>query len=329
MLTEIAQNYIVIFSSYMNQFLKWGKWLFFSLLLIQIVWLTLWYAFDYHSFTESMIAFVKRIFIITLFYTIMINPSWLADVVKTALFMGNSLTGMVLDPSSLIMMGITIGNKIIIPIQQSNLMNMGFGVIFISTVYLVVVFSFISIAIDMAVLLIAATALISFATLFIGFVALGATAHIARQSCDIILENCIKLLGIYLVIGPASTTLQAILVHIPTTIKSFDPYVWIMATTLLFLSLTKYLPRQLSKVVRNAITDMRFDEIKAITHVVTGSSQTEHRISDVTYKNEIIEQRSVRGLSDEVPKFSSSHPNIEIVRSDKKIAMPSNPFRDK
>jgi type IV secretory pathway TrbL component len=74
-LTTAAQSYMTTFSGYVNQFLQWGQWLFFSLLVINIVWMALWCAFDRHSFSESMPSFIKKFFVITVFYTIMMHPS--------------------------------------------------------------------------------------------------------------------------------------------------------------------------------------------------------------------------------------------------------------
>ena len=244
-----AQNYLLIFSSYVNQFLHWGQWLFYSLLIIQIVWMCLWYAFDFHSFTDSMAAFIKRFFVITLFYTIMINPSWLAQIIKTILLMGSTLTHMALDPASLIETGIGIANKIIHPLGETNLLNAGFSMIVISAVYLVILFVFINIAVDLSIALIIPTALISVATFLLGFSALNATSAIARKILDVILANCIKLLGLYLVVAAGSKTLVTLSNAIPTAMKSFDPYVWIVASTLLFLALSKVLPQQLVTII--------------------------------------------------------------------------------
>lgn len=254
-LTQVAQTYLAIFSSYFHQFLQWGEWLFYSLLVIQIVWMTLWYAFDYASFSESMSGFIKRFFVITFFYSIMSNPSWLAEILKTTLFMGKTLTNTSLDPSSLISIGIAIGNKIIIPIEKTNLLSTGFSSVLILIVYAWVVFVFLSVAIDLAITLIVTTALIAAATFFLGFSALETTAHIARQTLNIILENCFKLLGLYLVVGATNRTVPLLVNCIPKEMMNFDAYVWIIAIALLFWSLARNLPRQFAKIASNAIQD--------------------------------------------------------------------------
>lgn len=254
-LTTAANSYIHVFSSYTNTFLQWGKWLFFSLLTIQLVWMTLWYAFDRHAIAETLPSFLKKFFGITFFYTLMIHPAWLGSVLHTAQSMGNTLVHAPIDPSSLISQGIGLGNQLLIPVTHSSLMTMGLGVLIIAVVYLVVLFAFISIALDLALTLIVTTALISISTFFLSFAALGATHQIARQTLDVILAHCVKLLGIYLVVAAGSQTITAVALAIPSEIKTFDPYAWIVAVVLLFYLLAKHLPNQLAKIVSGAILE--------------------------------------------------------------------------
>jgi P-type conjugative transfer protein TrbL len=273
-LTTAAQSYMTTFSGYVNQFLQWGQWLFFSLLVINIVWMALWCAFDRHSFSESMPSFIKKFFVITVFYTIMMHPSWLGEILKTVQFMGSTLTHAPIDPSSIISEGIGIGNKIIIPIEKSSILTLGFGLIIISIVYVIVLFVFISIALDLALTLIITTALIAVATFFLGFAALGATSQIARQTLDVILANCVKLLGIYLVVAAGSQTMIAVSGAIPTSMASFDPYAWIVAVALLFWLIAKNLPNQLAKIVSGAIQETRGTDAAALAMSAVSYAQT-------------------------------------------------------
>jgi len=254
-ITTAANSYTHLLSGYTNTFLQWGKWLFFSLLTIQLVWMTLWYAFDRYAIAETLPSFLKRFFGITFFYTVMIHPAWLGSMLNTAQSMGNTLVHAPIDPSSLISQGIGLGNQLLMPVTKSSLMTMGLGVLIIAVVYLVVLFVFINIALDLALTLILTTALISISTFFLGFSALGVTNQIARQTLDVILAHCVKLLGIYLVVATGSQTITAIAMAIPSEIKTFDPYAWIVAVVLLFYLLAKHLPNQLAKIVSGAILE--------------------------------------------------------------------------
>ncbi len=102
-LTRASTSYMQTFHHYGSQFAQWGQWLFVSLLTINMVWMCLWYAFDRHSFAESMPSFIKRFFSVAFFYTLMMNPSWLMDVLRSAQGMGKALTHMPFDPSSKIL----------------------------------------------------------------------------------------------------------------------------------------------------------------------------------------------------------------------------------
>jgi type IV secretory pathway TrbL component len=248
-LISATQTYIDVFRSYLNQFLIWGQWLFSILLVINLGWLWFWYAIDKSNIVQGLSAFLKKFFILMLFYTIMVNHHWLFSILTTTQSMGQTLTGIPLDPSAIIANGIMIANKILIPIEKSSLLTAGFGLFIALIVYLIIAFTFISIALDLALTLIIATALISLSTFFLGFAALGATSGIAKQSLNMLLAICMKLLGIYIVVGAGSKTIAMVTAAIPTSILSFDAYIWIIATILLFWLLAKNLPNQMVKII--------------------------------------------------------------------------------
>ena len=66
-ITQATQEYITVFSGYFDQFFKWGQWLFFGLLTINLVLMCLWYAFDRESFSDSMGQFIRKFFVIAFF----------------------------------------------------------------------------------------------------------------------------------------------------------------------------------------------------------------------------------------------------------------------
>jgi P-type conjugative transfer protein TrbL len=285
-LTSASETYMNTFHGFQNQFTEWGQWIFFSFLVINIVWLSLWYAFDKHSFSETIPSFIKRFFIIAFFYTIMMNPSWIMSILKTAQFMGSSLTHSPIDPSSIISVGIGLGNKIIAPFLKSSLLMEGVGFFFVLITYVIVLFVFIMIAIELAVTLILTSALISIATFFLGFAALETTSQISRQCLDVVLGNCVKLLGIYLVVAVGSQSFSTMATQIPTTLDQlkhtgFDVYGWIIAVSVLFYVLAKTLPSQLAKIVSGSIQETNGAEIAALSVAAITSAKSAMEISRV------------------------------------------------
>ncbi len=249
-LSTATQNYITTISGFVNQFLQWGQWLFYSLLVMNIVWMCLWYAFDRDSFSDNLGSFIKKFFMISLFYTIMMNHSWLVSLLQSSTQMGGTLTGAQTDPSSIISEGIGIANKVMAPIASTSLLSVSFSAILILIVYVIILFVFISIALQLAVTLIVTSALITFSTFFLGFAALSATTQIARNTLDVILGNCMKLLGIYLVVACGSKTIISAANSIQTsTVNNFDQYVWLLTVVLLFWLFAKNLPEQIAKII--------------------------------------------------------------------------------
>ena len=91
-LTSASQQFANAFGVYYVQLLSWGQDLFFSLLTINIVIMAMWYAFDSESIKDSMGKFLRRYFVIGIFYTIMLNHSWLLELIHSSEFMGSALT---------------------------------------------------------------------------------------------------------------------------------------------------------------------------------------------------------------------------------------------
>lgn len=262
--TTVTQNYLASFSHFSSLFLKWGQLIFWSLLTINFAWMCLWYAFDKNCFTQSLSAFLKRFVGIMIFYTLMLNPNWLFSLLETVHVMGKTLTNLPLDPSSVISMGIALGNKTIMPLAKSSLLTVGYSAAIILIAYLVIIFTFLTIALELSLTLIMTTALISISALFLSFSSLSATSNIAKNILDAILGNCLRMLGIYIVVGAGSRTIQFITNTIPVEIISFDQYVWVVASCLLFWLLAKNLPNQLAKIVSISLQDNQGTESSAL-----------------------------------------------------------------
>lgn len=248
--TALTQ-YLTSFSSYINPLLYWGQWLFLSLLIINLVWMALWHAFDQDTFSHTMPSFIKKFFVISVFYTIMIHPDWLTQLLQTSEYMGGTLTKISLTPQAIILSGIKLSNKIMIPLAGGNLLTGGAGFIVVLLLALLVLFVFLSVTLDLLVTLLTTTFLISMASFFLGLAPQSET--VARQTLNVILRNCMKLFGLYVVIALGLKVMKSLTAIVPTQYNQLDPYVWIGAVVLLFWLLSKNLPRQLSSIMAGFI----------------------------------------------------------------------------
>lgn len=274
---ELITQYLISFSSYINPLLYWGHWLFLSLLIINIVWMALWHAFDQDTFSHAMSTFIRKFFVISIFYTIMIHPEWLTQLLQTAEFMGGTLTKINLTPQAIITLGIQLSNKIMLPLDGGNLLTGGAGFIIALLVSLLVLFVFLSITLDLLVVLISTTFLISMASFFLGLVPL--SENVACQTLNKILCNCMKLFGLYLVIGIGLHGMKQVSVIVPTQYTQLDPYVWISAIVLLFWVLSKQLPRHLNDIM------VRFIEITPITTQLTSLASNNQTLQTAHYSS--------------------------------------------
>lgn len=244
-------HYLNSFSHYIHPFLYWGQWLFLSLLTLNLVWMALWHAFDQEEFSRSLPIFIRKFFVISIFYTIMIHPEWLTQLLQTSEYMGGTLTKLSLTPQAIIQEGITFSNKLMVPLAGGNLLTGGAGFVVALLVSLLVLFVFLSVTVDLLVTLITTTFLISMASFFLGLAPQSET--VACQTLNAILRNCMKLFGLYVVIAVGLYVMKPLMSVVPMQYNQLDPYVWISGVVLLFWFLSKNLPQHLSAIVAELV----------------------------------------------------------------------------
>lgn len=253
--TTLINQYTAIFSSYFGQFLHWGQWLFYSFATIGIVWFCLWQAFDTHSAVDAMPGFLREFFLIGFFYTVMINAgTWLGSIVDTAQSMSQTLTHQQIDPASIIQQGMTIANQVLAPVKDSAAANLGIGATFIVITYLLVLASFIAVALNLSLTLLMTTFLISLSGLSLAFGSFATTRPIARKTLDVVTAYCVKLLALYLVVNAGAGIFVLLSQHLPTQpAATFDIYGWTIAAALLFCCTAYVLPRQAGRLFMRLI----------------------------------------------------------------------------
>lgn len=255
--TQVTNIFIDAFSSYTHQLMSWGTWLFVTLATINLGWLALGYLVE-KDLPASMLDFLKRFFIMMFFYTVMTNPDWLLSIAASFTQMGEKLTGIPLDPSSVMVYGILLSDKISQSIKSTNILHDLYGVIFVGCINMVVMFCFFSIGLRLACTLIINTALVVVSAFFLGFGGLGATSEIARTCITTILANCARLFGIYLVVGAGAGAISNIAATIPSTFTgSFDAYSELAGISLFLWYLAKELPEQFARLISHHLNDVR------------------------------------------------------------------------
>lgn len=281
LLSTATSLYMTQFEKYSTLFISWGKDIFLSLLGINITWMAMWYAFDKDSLVASLSDFLKRYTIAMIFYYLMVNPNILASIINTAMDMGVSvvnsgattkITG--IDPSSIIGQGFSLGNKLLAVVNSSSLLTNFFGALEVLVVYVIVVFCFMTVGLQVAVTQIIATALAMFACLSLSFSALGATTSIARKTIDALIGASFKLLGYYLVIGTASATFSNLETQFPSGFQDMTPYGWLCACVLLMWLLSKALPNALEAIGGGIIGDIKGADAAGLAMTAINTART-------------------------------------------------------
>ncbi len=248
-LTTITNDYTNAFSGYTTQLMHYGKEIFVVLLAINITWIALWYAFDKDSLAAGMSGFLKKFTVAMIFYTIMVSPQYMGSLIGSSTQMGLAITKQTsLDPSYLINVGMNVGLQALASITHLSFIFNASGVILAIAIFFIIVFCFMSVALQVAVTLVIATALATFSCFTLGFSGLGATAGIARKSIDALICACFKLFGYYIVIG-ASFPVFSSWKNLPTGFfQDTRQAAWLCASALMFWLLSKSLPAVFERI---------------------------------------------------------------------------------
>lgn len=256
-ISSLMALYIHQMQTLLTQFLQWGQWLFFSLLTLQLSWRGLQAAFSGQSLSDSLPPMLRELVVVGLFYTLMVHTDWLFQVISTVQTMGHHICQAPVDPSSLLSLGLSIGNHLLLPVAKTSLLSIPFSAILLLIVYVIVIYVFLKIALEVAVTLIVMTALVNLSAFFLAFSALSATRGIAQQTLDTLLSQAFRLLGIYVVIGCCYHSLLTLSQSFPVNLVSFDPTIWVAASVLLFYLLAEQLPAQLARLASSAMAEYR------------------------------------------------------------------------
>lgn len=260
LLTTTVNLYAKEFFGYVHQFLQWGQEFFYVGLVITVVWLCLWNAFDKHGFQEAMPNFLKEFFVIALFYTIMLNAQvWLGSIVDTSSYMGKFLTKSAVDPSSIMSQGLAIAGKIAIIADNTSILTQFFGVLILFAAYALVFFAFATVALELSLVLILNYLLIGMSGFLLAFAVFPFTRSIARKTLDLVIANSIKLLVIYVVVAAGTSVFEMISKTLPSDpaakVTNFDIYSWVVLASLLFWMLAKNIPMQVSRIFSDVIQE--------------------------------------------------------------------------
>jgi len=274
-ITDTINIYIHTFNGYFAQFLEWGKEFFFTSLVITIVWLCLWNAFDKNSFSESMPKFIKEFFIISFFYTVMIYANkWLITIPDSASFMGKVLSGFKVDPSSIIDQGIKITNFLSNNINPSGILERIYTAIIVAIANILILFAFISIALDLAVTTLSIYFFIAISGFALSFSVFSFTRSIARKTLDVVVANSVKLLSLYLIIAAGNGVFIAIADDFKGSTNTLDILGWVMAAAFLFWLANKNIPTQVARVFSDVIQETRGTDAAALTLAAINNAKT-------------------------------------------------------
>ena len=258
-ITTSVNLYNEVFIGFYSKIVQWGQWLFAAIFGLSMSWSCLLYAMDRKSFDDSMADFLKELATVSLFFILMTNAvSLFGDVIITATQMGESLTGIMVDPSSILGNGIALGNLIIAPVKESSFIFGGLGLVLVSIAYIAVIAVFIRVSIDLAVTIIYTHYLIAMSGLLLAFSASPMTRVIARKTIDSILANAVKLLSVYSVVAAGNFIFGKVAGFLPKDdIVSFDIYIVSITCAGMFYLLATFIPSKIAAIISDSIQEIR------------------------------------------------------------------------
>jgi|GEM_PF-2425951 len=279
-ITQAVNMYTGMFAGYIDHFLQWGEEFFYVGLVITIVWMCLWNAFDKQSFTEATSEFIKEFFIIALFYTLMLNGiHWLQSIPQTAQSIGKTLAGgSLVDPSSIIDRGINAINYISTALHDAGWVDKLMYSLIFGIIELVILFVFISIALDLAVTILLIQFFIVVSGFFLAFAVFPFTRSVARKTLDLVMANSMKLMALYIIVAAGSKLLNLLSEEFtgPGAKFTIDAVYTYTATVLLFWLISKNIPSQVARIFSEVVQESRGTSAAGLAMAAINTAKTHY-----------------------------------------------------
>ena len=254
-LNDIVRDYESISSAWASTLLPIAQAVFWTLVLIELVWSAIWWVVDREDGLGVITALLRKVLAVGFFYALLINgPTWIRAVIQGFTQAGASASGLTdLSPSGVFDQGLSLANKILNSVEGLGILEGIFPSLVAAFTSLVVVVSFAIIAAQLLVALVESFIVIGAGILFVGFSGARWTKFFTERYLSYLASVGVKLLVLYLIMGVGMSIAARWVPILERGGFSPIPFFYVMGGSLVFLFLTWHIPSVASAMMVGAV----------------------------------------------------------------------------
>ncbi len=255
-LTDIVRDYESLTAAWFGALFPIAQALFWTLALIELTWSAIWWVVDREDGLTVISALLRKILAVGFFYALLLNGNtWIPAVIRsfTAAGAAASPTLSALDPSGVMLQGISLAYTMMSALETMGLLKALAASLAVVFAALVVVVAFAIIAAQLVITLIESYIVVGAGILFLGFSSARWTKFFTERYLSYLASVGVRLFVLWLIMGIGVTIAdrwKAVLVDATSPV----PFFYVMGGSLVFLFLTWHIPSVAGAMMAGAVT---------------------------------------------------------------------------
>lgn len=254
-LNDIVRDYESVTAAWFSALAPIAQTLFWSLVLIELVWSAVWWVVDREDGLGVVAALLRKVLAVGFFYALLLHGgAWIRAVIQGFSQAGTAASGIVdLSPTGVFDQGLALANKILNSVEGLGLLEGIFPSLVAALTALVVVVAFAIIAAQLLVALVESFIVIGAGILFVGFAGARWTKFFTERYLSYVASIGVKLFILYLIMGVGMGIASRWVPVLEHGGFSPIPFFYVMGGSLVFLFLTWHIPSVASAMMAGAV----------------------------------------------------------------------------
>ena len=254
-LNDIVRDYQSISGSWFGALFPIAQAVFWTLVLIELVWSAIWWAVDREDGLGVVTALVRKVLSIGFFYALLINNDWIRAVIHGFSLAGSTAAGLAdLSPSAVFDQGLALATQIFNAPNELGLLESIFPSLVAALCAVIVIVAYAIIAAQLLVALVESYIVIGGGILLLGFSASRWTKFFSERYLSYVASVGVKLFVLYLIMGVGMTIAARWVRLLGEGGFSPTPLLYVTGGALVFLFLTWHIPSVAAAMMAGAVT---------------------------------------------------------------------------
>lgn len=254
-LNDIVRDYESISGSWFAALFPIAQAVFWTLVLIELVWSAIWWAVDREDGLGVVTALLRKVLSIGFFYALLINNDWIRAVIHGFSLAGATAAGLPsLSPSKVFDQGLALATQIFNAPNELGLLESIFPSLVAALCAVIVIVAYAIIAAQLLVALVESYIVIGGGILLLGFSGSRWTKFFSERYLSYVASVGVKLFVLYLIMGVGMTIAARWVRLLGEGGFSPIPLLHVTGGALVFLFLTWHIPSVAAAMMAGAVT---------------------------------------------------------------------------